>query len=69
MPTCAADNCSATFPPTTGRGRTRIYCSDECRKRSHDAKLLAAEFPLEWQRTALAHGWAPPGGKWSGHRA
>lgn len=33
--------CGALLPPYSGRGRHRVWCSDECRRRARDERLAA----------------------------
>jgi hypothetical protein len=37
---CKRPGCGRTLPPGTGRGRHRVFCSDDCARRYHnDARI------------------------------
>lgn len=38
-PTCP--RCGTVLPPYSGRGRHRVWCSDECRRRARDERAVA----------------------------
>ncbi|MGH3237553.1 MAG: hypothetical protein ACRDOH_30710, partial [Streptosporangiaceae bacterium] len=39
---CKRPGCNGLIPPGTGRGRSRVFCSDDCARRYHnDARLPA----------------------------
>src|SRR5215469_1848138 len=41
-PECKRPGCGNAVPPGTGRGRHRVFCSDDCARRYHnDARLPA----------------------------
>jgi hypothetical protein len=42
-------------------GRPARFCGPGCRQAAHRAREREEAYPLAWQRTALAHGWRPPG--------
>jgi len=59
MPLCVCQWCQRPIYPAA-TGRPIRFCGPTCRQAAHRAAQLAEEYPLAWQRRALAEGWRPP---------
>jgi hypothetical protein len=59
MPIRACQWCQEPIYPAT-TGRPIRFCGPTCRQAARRAALLAEQYPLAWQRRALAEGWRPP---------
>ena len=60
MPVRVCEWCRAVLRPAA-TGRPARFCGPGCRQAAHRARERELDYPLAWQRTALAHGWRPPG--------
>jgi len=59
MPPRSCEWCAAPLRQAD-TGRPIRFCDTRCRVAAHRHHRDTADYPLPWQRRALAEGWKPP---------